>query len=106
MPCTKKRWPVRCARCSAPPRERGDLEVLVSGAAVVIEIAPADAGSIYAPLLLGACSEGIQSPGGCALADAESRPPSAIAVVSWDGQGHHVVHVEVGVRRGARSEWL
>jgi hypothetical protein len=78
----------------------------VSSPAVVIEIAAADENSPYAPMLVSACSEGLRTGGQCALAATKSDASPAVAVVAWNEDGHLSVRVEVGVRRGERSEWL
>jgi hypothetical protein len=74
---------------------------------VVVELAPADAGSPHAAVLLAACSVAV--PGGrCELAGEgpEHDPPRAVAIVTWDGPDRRVAHVEVGVRRDGRGEWI
>ena len=57
-------------------------------------------------MLVSACSEGLRSGGQCALAASKNDASPAVAVVAWNEDGHLSVRVEVGVRRGERSEWL
>src|SRR3982750_4206127 len=57
-------------------------------------------------MLVSACSEGVPGGGQCALAASKSDASPAVAVVAWNEDGHLSVRVEVGVRRGDRSEWL
>jgi hypothetical protein len=74
--------------------------------AVVIEIAPAQAASPYAPALVAACSEGVRLAGGCALEqDAETASPAAVAIVAWSGADRLGARVEVGTRGGDRASW-
>ena len=57
-------------------------------------------------MLVSACSEGLRTGGQCALAASKNDASPAVAVVAWNEDGHLSVRVEVGVRRGERSEWL
>jgi hypothetical protein len=78
----------------------------MSGAAIAVEIAQADAASPHASVLVHACTQGLRAGGECALAtDAEAEPSAAVAVVSWDG-AHLSAQVRVGVRGSPRADWF
>jgi hypothetical protein len=74
---------------------------------VVVEMSASDASTPYARVLVAACSDGLRGGGPCGLeSTAVSDPGRAVAIVSWDGTGRGTATIEVGVRRGARAEWL
>jgi hypothetical protein len=78
----------------------------MSGAAIAVEIAQADAASPYASALVHACTQGLRAGGECIVAtDAEAEPSAAVAVVSWDG-AHLSAQVRVGARGSPRSDWF
>jgi hypothetical protein len=78
----------------------------VLGAAIVIEIAAADAASPHAKALVDACNHGPYAALTCSLAaETETDPPVALAVVNWDDPEHLSVTVQVGVRRQDGADW-
>jgi hypothetical protein len=78
----------------------------VLGAAIVIEIAAADAASPHARALVDACNHGPYAALTCSLStDTETDPPVALAVVNWDDPEHLSVTVQVGVRRQDGADW-
>src|SRR5258706_11804299 len=79
----------------------------MSGAAIAVEIAQADAASPYAAALVRGCWQGLRAGGECALStEVEGESPAAVAVVSWDGAAHLSVQVRVGARGTPRSDWF
>jgi hypothetical protein len=75
-------------------------------APVVIEMPAQDAALPYARVLVNACTEGLRDMGPCSLEDSTSSSARAVVIVSWEGQGHTAAKIEVGVRHGARADWV
>jgi hypothetical protein len=73
---------------------------------VVVEMSAADAGAPYAQVLVDACSAGLRGGRTCALEGTTSDSAPAVAIVSWEGAGRSAAKIDVGVKRGARADWL
>jgi hypothetical protein len=72
---------------------------------VVVEVAP-PAAEAAAAVLVDTCSTAVRR-GRCELGreGAAEPTPAAIAIVSWVGQEHRHVRIQVGVRREADAHW-
>jgi hypothetical protein len=74
---------------------------------IAVTLPPADVASPLAPALLETCTLGAQPRGQCVLGQDAMEPEegASVAIVAWDGPGRTAAHLEVGMRRGARSTW-
>lgn len=70
---------------------------------VAVEITPLDAPREQIQVLLDACSTALEEARCVVASEAIDRSSHSVAIVTW--QGTRRVLVEVGVRRGGRSEW-
>ncbi len=73
--------------------------------AVVVELAPVEAASPMAAVLVQACSDAVRGARGCVRADGAESDAGVVAIVSWDGADRRVVRIEVGRKSAVAAAW-